>query len=141
MSTGTVPEEKSDLIARGTRLTLTFAACGSTSESLSPKYCLKYCDSNVLSYCYFTKPKSTSSYGASHYHQEEPPEGKGDAHPLPVGFSDTRYLPALLSTRLYAYSGLDNAGKTTILKKLNGEDIMGISPTLGFNIKTFVHRK
>ncbi|EPS95894.1 hypothetical protein FOMPIDRAFT_1131646 [Fomitopsis schrenkii] len=39
------------------------------------------------------------------------------------------------------FLGLDNAGKTTILKKLNGEDIMGISPTLGFNIKTFVHRQ
>jgi len=38
------------------------------------------------------------------------------------------------------FLGLDNAGKTTILKKLNGEDIMSISPTLGFNIKTFVHR-
>ena len=38
------------------------------------------------------------------------------------------------------FLGLDNAGKTTILKKLNGEDIMGVSPTLGFNIKTFVHR-
>ncbi|KAI0092482.1 ADP-ribosylation factor family-domain-containing protein [Irpex rosettiformis] len=37
------------------------------------------------------------------------------------------------------FLGLDNAGKTTILKKLNGEDITGISPTLGFNIKTFVH--
>ena len=36
-------------------------------------------------------------------------------------------------------SGLDNAGKTTILKKLNGEDIMEVSPTLGFNIKTFMH--
>jgi len=32
--------------------------------------------------------------------------------------------------------GLDNAGKTTILKKVNGEDIDTISPTLGFNIKT-----
>jgi len=32
--------------------------------------------------------------------------------------------------------GLDNAGKTTILKKINGEDIDEISPTLGFNIKT-----
>ena len=32
--------------------------------------------------------------------------------------------------------GLDNAGKTTILKKFNGEDISEISPTLGFNIKT-----
>ncbi|PPQ81096.1 LOW QUALITY PROTEIN: hypothetical protein CVT25_014559 [Psilocybe cyanescens] len=39
------------------------------------------------------------------------------------------------------FLGLDNAGKTTILKKLNGEDISSISPTLGFNIKTFVHGK
>jgi len=39
------------------------------------------------------------------------------------------------------FLGLDNAGKTTILKKLNGEDTMSISPTLGFNIKTFVHGK
>ncbi|XP_043931622.1 ADP-ribosylation factor-like protein 2 isoform X1 [Protopterus annectens] len=36
--------------------------------------------------------------------------------------------------------GLDNAGKTTILKKFNGEDITTISPTLGFNIKTLEHR-
>ncbi|KAI8800480.1 ADP-ribosylation factor family-domain-containing protein [Cladochytrium replicatum] len=35
--------------------------------------------------------------------------------------------------------GLDNAGKTTILKRINGEDISTISPTLGFNIKTFEH--
>ncbi|XKL62261.1 hypothetical protein PGB90_002094 [Kerria lacca] len=35
--------------------------------------------------------------------------------------------------------GLDNAGKTTILKRFNGEDIHSISPTLGFNIKTFDH--
>ncbi len=32
--------------------------------------------------------------------------------------------------------GLDNAGKTTILKRVNGEDIDTIEPTLGFNIKT-----
>ena len=32
--------------------------------------------------------------------------------------------------------GLDNAGKTTIVKKFNGEDIDTIEPTLGFNIKT-----
>ncbi|KAK8810993.1 ADP-ribosylation factor-like protein 2 [Blastocystis sp. ATCC 50177/Nand II] len=30
--------------------------------------------------------------------------------------------------------GLDNAGKTTILKRLNGEDVHSISPTLGFKI-------
>jgi hypothetical protein len=28
--------------------------------------------------------------------------------------------------------GLDNAGKTTILKKFNGEDITEIAPTLGY---------
>ncbi|KAJ8983112.1 hypothetical protein NQ317_001856 [Molorchus minor] len=36
--------------------------------------------------------------------------------------------------------GLDNAGKTTILKRFNGEPINMISPTLGFNIKTLEHR-
>jgi len=35
--------------------------------------------------------------------------------------------------------GLDNAGKTTIWKKFNGEDINTISPTLGFNIKSLDH--
>ena len=32
--------------------------------------------------------------------------------------------------------GLDNAGKTTIMKKISGEDITEISPTVGFNIQT-----
>ncbi|KAJ6222492.1 hypothetical protein RDWZM_001037 [Blomia tropicalis] len=32
--------------------------------------------------------------------------------------------------------GLDNAGKTTILKKLASEDITHITPTQGFNIKS-----
>mmetsp|Transcript_444 Transcript_444/g.1135 ORF Transcript_444/g.1135 Transcript_444/m.1135 type:complete len:185 (-) Transcript_444:299-853(-) len=36
--------------------------------------------------------------------------------------------------------GLDNAGKTTIVKKFNGEDIDLISPTLGFNIKTLEYK-
>ncbi|CAL8077869.1 unnamed protein product [Calicophoron daubneyi] len=35
--------------------------------------------------------------------------------------------------------GLDNAGKTTIVKKFNGEDINSISPTLGFSIQTLEH--
>ena len=41
--------------------------------------------------------------------------------------------------RTYSISGLDNAGKTTILKRINGEPIDTISPTLGFNIKTLEH--
>ncbi|WIA34751.1 hypothetical protein OEZ86_013058 [Tetradesmus obliquus] len=35
--------------------------------------------------------------------------------------------------------GLDNAGKTTILKKLSDEDITTIMPTQGFNIKSLMH--
>lgn len=33
--------------------------------------------------------------------------------------------------------GLDNAGKSTILSRINGEEIDSVAPTLGFNIKTF----
>ncbi|KAF2150726.1 ADP-ribosylation factor [Myriangium duriaei CBS 260.36] len=32
--------------------------------------------------------------------------------------------------------GLDSAGKTTIVKKIMGEDVYSVSPTLGFIIKT-----
>jgi len=35
--------------------------------------------------------------------------------------------------------GLDNAGKTTILKKLSEEDITTVMPTQGFNVKSLVH--
>jgi ADP-ribosylation factor-like protein 2 len=35
-----------------------------------------------------------------------------------------------------ACSGLDNAGKTTIVKRINNEDVTEVSPTLGFNIKS-----
>jgi len=35
--------------------------------------------------------------------------------------------------------GLDNAGKTTILKVLSNEDIQNITPTHGFNIKNLSH--
>ncbi|DBA74648.1 hypothetical protein WJX82_006477 [Trebouxia sp. C0006] len=35
--------------------------------------------------------------------------------------------------------GLDNAGKTTILKKLSEEDITTVTPTQGFHIKSLNH--
>lgn len=35
--------------------------------------------------------------------------------------------------------GLDNAGKTTLLKQLSKEDPEGTEPTQGFNVKTLVH--
>jgi len=41
----------------------------------------------------------------------------------------------------FLFLGLDNAGKTTILKHLSGEDTSAVSPTLGFDIKTLVHGK
>jgi len=34
--------------------------------------------------------------------------------------------------------GLDNAGKTTILRQLSQEDITTVNPTQGFNIKSLV---
>jgi ADP-ribosylation factor-like protein 3 len=36
----------------------------------------------------------------------------------------------------YLLLGLDNAGKTSILKRLASEDITEIKPTQGFNIKS-----
>lgn len=38
--------------------------------------------------------------------------------------------------RLTVDRGLDNAGKTTIVKKIMNEDVNSVSPTLGFIIKT-----
>lgn len=34
--------------------------------------------------------------------------------------------------------GLDNAGKTTLLKQLSKEEISNTEPTQGFNVKTLV---
>ncbi len=44
--------------------------------------------------------------------------------------------PARQSKSANWLSGLDNAGKTTIVKKIMGEDVNTVSPTLGFIIKT-----
>jgi ADP-ribosylation factor-like protein 3 len=35
--------------------------------------------------------------------------------------------------------GLDNAGKTTLLKNLSQEEVHNTEPTKGFNVKTLVH--
>lgn len=34
--------------------------------------------------------------------------------------------------------GLDNAGKTTLLKQISNEQINSIEPTKGFNVKTLI---
>jgi ADP-ribosylation factor-like protein 2 len=44
--------------------------------------------------------------------------------------------PSMQRLRADWTRGLDNAGKTTIVKKIMGEDVNSVSPTLGFIIKT-----
>jgi hypothetical protein len=58
-------------------------------------------------------------------------EGQGDANTHAVGAYN---LFAVLAAD--CISGLDNAGKTTIVKKIMNEDVNSVSPTLGFIIKT-----
>ena len=46
------------------------------------------------------------------------------------------HCPAANKNAKILFLGLDNAGKTTIVKRISGEDASTVSPTLGFNIKT-----
>merc|ERR1711988_1938409 len=46
--------------------------------------------------------------------------------------------PAEIEVRILML-GLDNAGKTTILKKLSDEPTQSVTPTQGFNIKSLLH--
>ncbi|CAB9517550.1 ADP-ribosylation factor [Seminavis robusta] len=50
----------------------------------------------------------------------------------------SRYILVFIQ---FFIKGLDNAGKTTILRKFCGEPIDSISPTLGFNIKSLEHHE
>ena len=62
-------------------------------------------------------------------------EGQGDASADAVkGKSDGAQESADVN------SGLDNAGKTTIVKRLMNEDVHSVSPTLGFIIKTIDYK-
>jgi hypothetical protein len=58
-------------------------------------------------------------------------KGQGDANTHAVGAYS---LLAVVAAD--CISGLDNAGKTTIVKKIMNEDVNSVSPTLGFIIKT-----
>jgi ADP-ribosylation factor family len=85
-------------------------------------------------------------YGTFNYTEEESAKGEGDAnsHAVSLKIIRIRYTVLFLVVAYHAHSllhasGLDNAGKTTILKRINGEPIDTISPTLGFNIKTLEH--
>jgi len=65
---------------------------------------------------------------------------------FPLKWSATKQLSCLYGLLLQSDQearllvlGLDNSGKTTILKKLSDEDISQIMPTQGFNIKSLMH--
>lgn len=75
-------------------------------------------------------------YDGAYDHSKES-EAKGERNSVVDGVCNNHSVVALILT---VSSGLDNAGKTTIVKKFNGEPIDTISPTLGFNIKTLEHK-
>jgi len=52
-------------------------------------------------------------------------------------FGSSKKKAPMRSIRLCVL-GLDNAGKTTILKALSNEDLQQIMPTQGFNVKSLV---
>jgi ADP-ribosylation factor family len=62
-------------------------------------------------------------------------QGQGDAH-----LDAVRQLLTLSSSQAANVccvgSGLDNAGKTTIVKSIMNEEVTSVSPTLGFIIRT-----
>lgn len=58
------------------------------------------------------------------------------AEPVP-NFQETRRWEDEMEARILVL-GLDNAGKTTILKTLTSEDITHTMPTQGFNIKSIM---
>jgi hypothetical protein len=83
--------------------------------------------------------------GFANYSEEAATKGKGNENPHAVSYIELSKEKTKQKASPFPFvyvcvcRGLDNAGKTTILKKFCGEDISTISPTLGFNIKTLEH--
>jgi hypothetical protein len=84
------------------------------------------------------RPSSSKHHGPPHHHSKKQTERKRNENTVSAS---SLFVSAPLPPLFIVSSGLDNAGKTTILKKINGDDIKSVSPTLGFNIKTFAHGK
>lgn len=63
--------------------------------------------------------------------EESSTEGQGNENIDAVSQS-----PGQIHRMLKVIRGLDNAGKTTIVKRIMHEDVNSVSPTLGFIIKT-----
>ena len=71
-----------------------------------------------------------------------PPSPSTSSAPAPLPFACSPAGAAGgLTGEVPSRRGLDNAGKTTVVKQLNGEDVAGISPTVGFDIKTMQYKE
>jgi hypothetical protein len=84
----------------------------------------------------------TTSWRLGHNHQDalditkSTTQRQGDENPYVVCCSWPRIMSLLVAGVLMSSRGLDNAGKTTIVKRIMNEDVTTVSPTLGFIIKT-----
>jgi hypothetical protein len=79
------------------------------------------------------QPPTSSPITRGHViHTEKgPSQGQRNANTDAV-----RTIAGCLDRDAYDRRGLDNAGKTTIVKRIMNEDVTTVSPTLGFIIKT-----
>jgi hypothetical protein len=69
------------------------------------------------------EPRAAPRNGASSYPEENQTEGEGD----PYSDAVWGFIPAKTWSDPHLYRGLDNAGKTTIVKKFSGEDVSEVS--------------
>jgi hypothetical protein len=92
-------------------------------------------NSGVSLFCFFSDvPRKSNSRQNAFDFEESKAEGQRDAHTDAVSQAQPSGTNHLTDCGLC--SGLDNAGKTTIVKRIMNEDISTVSPTLGFIIKT-----
>jgi hypothetical protein len=80
----------------------------------------------------FTLSTFSSKHQNAVNFKESQIEGQGDENSHAVSNSSCNHGLSVNTL----HSGLDNAGKTTIVKKIMNEDVNSVSPTLGFIIKT-----
>lgn len=84
--------------------------------------------------------KSLVYHGLAEHSAKSETERKGISHSNAVCI-EAATLPPSSNWKLYLFRrGLDNAGKTTIVKMFMGSDVTEISPTLGFDIETFEYQ-
>lgn len=89
------------------------------------------CENHIFS-CFPTN-------GSTHDSEKDQTEGEGDTYPHSV--RRTFLVSFALLSLTVQCRGLDNAGKTTLLRTVLGESNEHTAPTLGFTIKTIQHNQ